>query len=578
VLRKKDYSFWFWLGIILLVVFCFSFHTSGVEWNQDLGRHIRLGEIILKEKSIPRTNLFSYLETDFSFQNHHWLSEVVFALIYNNFGNNGLILFKTAIFVLVWGGLFWLVSQKTPPSWAAFLSILPMLVFRERIYIRPEIFGFLLFTLFLIIFTKARSGEKKLLWWLPLLQLFWVNLHISFIFGLFLIGINFIWFFRNKIFKSKEGIKKVFLPLLLAILANLINPNFIKGALAPFLIWQNYGYQIVENQSIFFLADFGYRASITFFKISFIFGLLFILNRKRWLDFSGWLVLSIVSAKQIRHFPFFALYSFWLWGGSFWFFLKKLPQEIKQYFDWGIRIVGLSAALLLIFIYSTNLVYRWSDSDRNFGFGGDQPAKEAALFLIKNFPQKNIFNNFDIGSYLDYFYPDVRVFVDSRPEAYPVGFWQEYKNIQLDKDSWQKAKEEYNIEVVFISHTDQTPWAKVFLTNLYQDEEWRLVYLDENVVIFTNLDNGPEELVINKNLVDDFQSQALGLIKLGRFFRLLGKEDLYRQSLERSLKINPHSYSANSGLAQIYFQTNNPALHFKAESLIDKINNCWYRL
>lgn len=576
---SKKVNYFFWLGVVLLIVFCFSFHTSRVEWNQDLGRHIRLGEIILEEKSIPKTNLFSYLEADFPFQNHHWLSEVTFTLIYNSLGNNGLILFKTLLFVLTWGGLFWFSGQRISPSWAAFLSLLPLLVFQERTDIRPEIFGLLFFSLFLIVFTRARKGEKKLLWWLPLLQLLWVNSHLSFIFGLFLIGVNFFWFWQRKFFSSPGGMRAFFLPLVLAVLVNLINPNFIKGALAPFLIWQNYSYQIVENQSIFFLSALGYRAGIGLFKIGFIFGLIFfIITRKRLIDFLAWLVLSIISIQQIRHFPFWALYSFWFWTDNFRFLLKKIPQKVRRYFDWGARGVTLLAASFLVFVYTTSLIYRWSDQDKSFGLGGDQPSKKSALFLIENFPEKKIFNNFDIGSYLDYFYPEVRVFADSRPEAYPAIFWQEYEKIQLDWDYWQEYEKNHNIEVVFLSHTDQTHWTKTFLKNLYQDEKWRLVYLDENIVIFTSLKNKPEELVIDQSLVDNFEGGPLRFVKLALFFHLAGEEDWYRLSLEKSLKLNPHSYFTNLNLAQVYFQSDNPALYFKGETLADKINNWWYRL
>jgi len=575
---SKKINYFFWLGVVLLIVFCFSFHTSKVEWNQDLGRHIRLGEIILEEKSIPKTNFFSYLEEDFPFQNHHWLSEVTFTLIYNSLGNNGLILFKTLLFVLTWGGLFWLVGKKISPFWAAFLSLLPLLVFRERTDIRPEIFGLLFFSLFLIVFTRARKGEKKLLWWLPLLQLLWVNLHLSFIFGLFLIGVNFFWFWQRKFFSSSRGIREFFLPLFLAVLVNLANPNLIDGALAPFLIWQNYSYQIVENKSIFFLSALGYRAGIGLFKIGFIFGLVFfIFTRKRLIDFLAWLVLSIISIQQIRHFPFWALYSFWFWTDAFRFLLKKIPQKVRRYLDWGVRGVTLLAASFLIFVYTTSLIYRWSDQDKNFGLGGDQPAREAVLFLVNNFSQEKIFNNFDIGSYLDYFYPEIRVFADSRPEAYSTAFWQNYRAIQSDWSKWQEAAEKYQIEAVFISHTDQTDWAKNFLVNLYQNKQWRLVFLDDNVVIYTNIKTGPEELVISEELINRFD-EALSLVKLARFFRLIGKEELYRLSLEKSLKLNPHSYFANLSLAQVYFQSDNPALHFRGKSLTDKINNWWYRL
>ncbi|MDD3532223.1 MAG: hypothetical protein PHR64_02530 [Candidatus Shapirobacteria bacterium] len=577
-MTSKKIEHFFWLGVVLLVVFCLSFHSAEIEWNQDLGRHIRLGEIILEEKSIPKINFFSYLEVDFPFQNHHWLSEVVLALIYNNFGNSGLILFKTLLLVLAWGGLFWLASQTISPSWAAFLILLPILIFRERTDIRPEIFGFLLFGLFLIIFTKARKGKKKLLWCLPLLQLLWVNLHISFVFGLFLIGVNFFWFWQKKLFSSSKKAGMVLLPLFLAVLANLVNPNFINGALAPLLIWQNYGYQIVENQSVFFLSALGYRGGIVLFKIGFILGLVFfIANRKSLIDFLAWLALSIISARQIRHLPFWALYSFWFWASTLQFFLKKVSQKTRLFFDWGAKITALLAASFLVLIHSTGLIYRWSDQNKNFGFGGNQPTREAALFLVNNFPKEKIFNNFDIGSYLDYFYPEIRVFADSRPEAYPAFFWQEYRAIQSDWNKWQEIVEKYQIGVVFFSHTDQTDWAKNFLVNLYQDEKWRLVYLDGDIVIYSNIEAGPEELIINKELVDYFDN-GLDLAKLARFFHLVGEEELYRLSLEKSLKLNPHSYFTNLSLAQVYFQSNSPALHFKAKSLTAKINNWWYRL
>lgn len=576
---SKRINYFFWLGAVLLVVFCISFHTTKIEWNQDLGRHIRLGEIILKEKSIPKINLFSYREANFPFQNHHWLSEVVFALIYNNFGNNGLILFKTFIIILAWLGLFWLANQTVAPAWAAFLSLLPILVFRERTDVRPEIFGFLLFTLFLIIFARARKGKLKLLWWLPILQLLWVNLHLSFVFGLFLIGVNFIWFWQKKSFFSPQKMRVIFGPLFLAGLVNLANPNFINGALRPFLIWQNYGYQIVENQSIFFLSGLGYRAAIGFFKIGFLLGVIFfLLTKKSGVDFLGWLVLSAILAKQIRHLPFWAIYSFWLWAETLPLVLEKVSLGRRRYFDWGAKIITLVVASFLVFVYSTSLIYRWSDQDKNFGFGGHQPAQEAALFLVKNFPQKKIFNNFDIGSYLDYFYPEVRVFADSRPEAYPVSFWQEYQQIQLDQNKWQEAVDKHQIEVVFFSHTDQTEWGQIFLTSLYRNKDWRLVYLDENIVIFTNIDDGPAKLVINRGLITNFVGNSLDLLKLARFFQLVGEEELYQLSLEKSLKQNPHSYLANLSLAQIYFQSNNSALHFKGQNLIDKIDNWWYRL
>ncbi len=575
--NKKIFLFWF--GLFLLTIFSFSFHSSSLEWNQDLGRHIRLGEITIKQRSVPQENLFSYTQENFPFQNHHWLSGVFFAVFYNNFGNDGLILIKTIFFLLAWGSLFWLICQKTPASWAAFLSLVPILVFRERTYIRPEIFGFLLFAIFLIIFTKARKGRENLLWFLPFLQILWINLHISFVFGLILIVANLVWFLQQSLFKKEKLRRKVLLPLVLSVVFNVVNPFGIRGVLWPFLIWQNYGYGIVENQSVFFLLGLGYRASIGFFLAGLTFGSVFLLKIKtKWSDLLVWLIISIVSLAQIRHFPFWALYSFWFWGNNISLLFKKTSTKTTLYFNQATTILSLLIFLFMITVYVFNLNYKATDVDRVFGFGGDQPGRKAALFLKENFSQRNIFNNFDIGSYLSYFYPEIRVFADSRPEAYSVDFWEEYRQIQASWPLWQEAVERYQIEAVFFSHTDQTPWGQQFLKNLYQNEGWQVVYLDQDIVVFSKKENTLPRLVFDESFVKSFSQTSLGFFRLGRLFSLFEKTELAKASFEEALRLNPDSYGANLGLASIYLQTENPALHFKAKGLISKTNSWWYRL
>ena len=42
----------------------------------------------------------------------------------------------------------------------------------------------------------------------------------------------------------------------LIILANLVNPNFVVGALYPFKVLNNYGYSVAENSSLFFWSKY----------------------------------------------------------------------------------------------------------------------------------------------------------------------------------------------------------------------------------------------------------------------------------------------------------------------------------
>src|SRR3989344_258512 len=95
--RVKQLSYFLkqnYLFVIIFVLFgvflVHNFDTIG----QDIGRHLKVGEIIWQTKEVPKTNLFSFTEPDFPFINHHWLSEVIFFGIFNWFGFTGLILLK----------------------------------------------------------------------------------------------------------------------------------------------------------------------------------------------------------------------------------------------------------------------------------------------------------------------------------------------------------------------------------------------------------------------------------------------------------------------------------------------------
>src|SRR3990167_1168354 len=71
--------------------------------NNDIGRHLKLGEIIWQSNSVPQTNFFSYTVPEFPFINHHWLSEV---MMYGIFSLGGLKLLIIAKIFLVLGAFY----------------------------------------------------------------------------------------------------------------------------------------------------------------------------------------------------------------------------------------------------------------------------------------------------------------------------------------------------------------------------------------------------------------------------------------------------------------------------------------
>ena len=108
------------------------------------------------------------------------------------------------------------------------------------------------------------------------------------------------------------------------------------------------------------------------------------------------------------------------------------------------------------------------------------------MFVKESNLRGPMFNNFDIGGYLIWkLYPEERVFVDNRPEAYPVEFFEKiYKPMQRDSVVWKEVSEYYGIRLVFFAHKEATPWAQAFLERMSQDSAWRMAYFNEEIVIF----------------------------------------------------------------------------------------------
>src|SRR5437016_6950416 len=95
---------------IFALLFIEFFHPINAI-TQDLGRHIKTGEIISQTHSVPKINLFSYTYPKFPFINTHWLSEVIFYLVSTTFGFQGLLVFITLI-VLIAFAIVFLTSLK----------------------------------------------------------------------------------------------------------------------------------------------------------------------------------------------------------------------------------------------------------------------------------------------------------------------------------------------------------------------------------------------------------------------------------------------------------------------------------
>ena len=216
----------------------------------DLGRHIKNGQMLLETRDVLTTNFYSYTEPDFPFINHHWLSGAVFYFLHETIGFGGMVIFKAAVFLLAFSLIF-LASVKKADFWLTTLFSLPaILILKERSELRPEIFSYLFIAIFIyFLIDLEKHPERKRIFWLVPLQLLWVNLHTFFFIGILLTA-GFLFekiILSVKNLKENKLVKKLTLLLLFLAAAIFVNPNGVKGALYPINIFNNLYRNYINN-------------------------------------------------------------------------------------------------------------------------------------------------------------------------------------------------------------------------------------------------------------------------------------------------------------------------------------------
>jgi hypothetical protein len=487
---KTEENRWLLIALLLCaaVYSCFFFVKPINLTTADLGRHIVNGELLVNGLTdVLHRNFYSYTEPDHAFTNHHWLTGVVFYYVHEFFDFEGL---SVLYMILVLGAVATVVSaSRKDNSWTVpvLVGLCVVQMISYRVEIRPEGFSYLFAGLFYLILKKIKANEsnsKPLIGTLLLLQLVWVNLHILFFLGIAMTGV----FLVDATVNQKEDIKK-FGGLVLGLAAiSILNPHHIKGLLAPLTIFNEYGYMVAENQPIWFMHERFGDSQLYHFEIFAIVALVLI---ELMFKFGSWknhlaeiLLVSAflaLSVFAVRGIPLFALFFIPLGSAFLRSRIENLNYNTRQSLNKVLPIIGVGFSILFLAIPKTYVSarkgYEAIGLIKDINFTGE--------FLRNKGIPGPIFNNYDVGGYLIYHLHDrEKLFVDNRPEAYSVDFFDSiYKPIQQDEELWKEAIERYGFNVICFFRHDNTPWAQPFLIRRTQDPEWVPIMVDQACIV-----------------------------------------------------------------------------------------------
>lgn len=168
------------VGAILFVLLagCFSlaFFLAGYRDNDYLW-HSKVGEWILTNKTVPKTDVLSWIgiENETQFTAHSWLFGVLFYQLETVLSS---VYLAGALYCAVGGMLLYGYLLHLLPKNSAVRFFITVLIGRLCSNPRPQVVGYLLFCIALDILQESLLKEHtRKLWFLPLLGCLWASYH-----------------------------------------------------------------------------------------------------------------------------------------------------------------------------------------------------------------------------------------------------------------------------------------------------------------------------------------------------------------------------------------------------------------
>ena len=401
------------LFYIALFLFIFSVSTNVNNFDFDLWARLIAGMGVIDGGHVLTQDFLSYTPVH-TWWDHEWGSGVIFYFFLKYLGPYSLIILQAILLCALFfttSRIIKIRSDETPYNIVFYIFAFMSIIANLNNPVRCHLFSFLFFTIFIYIFEKARRGNNKFLYLVPIIVLFWNNIHGGIVSGLGLCLMYAVGEFLNgKPFKKYLITLAACLPILF------INPwgyDYVKFLLMattmkrPLITeWANIFSQYNLLKFILF--------KIMLVIMLFVEGIFITKSVKEYgkefykhLDKTKYIIIlttTYLAVSHIKMMPFFTIATLCFIYEDFYKLI--MPMKFPAWKDGLIyTLIGLLALV------------NFAMKDISLPGGFDvYPVKEIEFIKINKLKGK-ILTNFHYGSYTSYkLYPHNLIFMDGRYE------------------------------------------------------------------------------------------------------------------------------------------------------------------
>jgi hypothetical protein len=441
--------------------------------DPDMWWHLKTGEIIWNTHRIPTVDTFSFTAAGHPWIAQEWLSQLTIYAAYHFGGYAGLMLWLCLFSSLIFIAAYALCAFYSSNAKVAFLGALTTWLFSTvGLSVRPQLFGYLLLVLELLIVHFGRTRDRRWFFALPFVFALWINIHSSFIFGLVVLGVYLFcsfWNFRCGLLVchrwEQRDRKALIVALALSAAALFINPVGPKLIVYPLdvMLNQHANLQLITEWQ---QPDFSTGRSLGLLAVA---GLIILVPLLRRVDLrlEELLFLGLTFWFAVRHERMMFLFGILVAPG-----LCRLLADTWEHYDFNRDRVLPNAVMLALLLPAVVLAFPSGGNLQNQVETGN-PTK-ALDFIRKSGLSGNMLNEYIFGGYLIWAAPERKEFVDGRADVYdPTGVLAEYGNWHAAQTDPKVLLDKYHINFCLLP--SDSPMARI----VQLLPGWKLVYSDK---------------------------------------------------------------------------------------------------
>ncbi len=575
--RKLYYG----LCLVALVYALLAGLRTVTDW--DLGWQLATGRWVVQHHQIPSTDVFSYTA-----YGRPWVypvgSGIIFYLVYR-IGQYALLSWLGAAACV--GTVALLLRRGSAVT--AVLAILAVPRIALRSTPRAEIFTMVLLAAFLSLLWQYYETGRARLWLLPLLMVFWVNLHPGFVVGVAVIAgyllmeaLDLLWSDRRQ--AALDRLAGSWPWLAAALVATLANPwgwkiySWAIGFSAPLTLKSQWigewsAPQLTSRSVLHGLSLTGPDSLVVLLLVVAMTIPVALLQRR----LGAAALLAGAAFFGLRHIRLEALFSVMvvvIAGAVLSSTLRPQGTKLNQRLGSILAVGTCSLLVILVCTWSRGLVtdrtYLGGTDIASFGTGlGWWFPEGAAAFIERENIPGQIFNSYSEGGFIAWrLGPKYRDYIDGR--GAPFGTTLVTRSTDLvgsmpDSPEWQLEVERYDINAIIVPLGRYQALAQFPLVQFCSSASWQPVYLDETSAVFVR--RRPETKSLIQRLKIDCSTTPLPLVapkgQDGSAFNQWANAAAMLKALGR----NAEAYEAAGKALSIF--PDSAFMHYTQASLLD---------